>query len=152
MSTSRFEVSWDGTSTSGMQSYDVYVSKEGGTWMPWLTGTQNASAYFNADPFTSYAFYALGTNNVGVSSLHSPSTQTSTFAGINAIDLIMAETANEKPQLCWNAFDGCVYQLQSSSNLVTWLDLGSNQSTAQSSELLTYIDDSYDYLSNKFTG
>jgi hypothetical protein len=63
-----FPVSWSGqdeANGSGIASYDLYVSVDGGTFSPFLTGTTATSTAFTGLPGHTYAFYTLARDNVG---------------------------------------------------------------------------------------
>ncbi len=63
-----FTVSWSGQDDaggSGIKSYDVYVSDNGGVSTPFLTGTAQTSATFTGQFGHTYAFYTVATDNVG---------------------------------------------------------------------------------------
>ena len=62
-----FSVSWSGSdgAGSGIASYDVYVSTDGGPFAPFVTQTPATSAVFNGAIGHSYAFYSVATDNVG---------------------------------------------------------------------------------------
>ena len=65
---SSFTVSWSGqddTGGSGIASYDVYVSDDGGPFTLFLEGTADTSATFTGDNGHTYAFYSVATDNVG---------------------------------------------------------------------------------------
>ena len=53
-----FTVSWSGSDGqgAGIASYTVYVSADGGSFVPWMTGTTQTSATFNAQLGHTYAF------------------------------------------------------------------------------------------------
>lgn len=63
-----FTVSWSGTDVgSGIASYDIYVSTDGGAFVPWQTATTNLSAVFTGAFGHTYAFYSVArdlVNNV----------------------------------------------------------------------------------------
>jgi hypothetical protein len=61
-------VSWSGSdgNGSGIASYDVYASKDGGAFTPFLTGTTQTSATFTGQMGDSYSFYSAATSNVGI--------------------------------------------------------------------------------------
>ena len=79
--TSSFTVSWsgsDGAKGSGIASYTVYVSDNGGAFQPWISNTTTTAATFTAgaDGHT-YRFYALATDRAGnVSQSRSPQANT----------------------------------------------------------------------------
>jgi hypothetical protein len=62
-------VRWSGEDDeggSGVARYDVYVSKNGGAFEPWMIGTTLTEARFeNAEPGQRYAFYSVATDAVG---------------------------------------------------------------------------------------
>jgi RHS repeat-associated protein len=67
-SLSSFLVSWSGqddASGSGVASYDVYVSTNGGPWHLWQDKTAQTSAVYNGQLGNTYSFYAIAHDNVG---------------------------------------------------------------------------------------
>lgn len=61
-----FTVNWSGSDIhSGIASYDVYVSDDGGTYTLWQSATTAASATFNGQNKHTYRFYSQATDNVG---------------------------------------------------------------------------------------
>ena len=63
-----FPVSWSGQDDaggSGIASYSIYVSEDGGVFQPWLTGTTDTSATYNGQLGHTYGFYSIATDNVG---------------------------------------------------------------------------------------
>jgi RHS repeat-associated protein len=63
-----FSVSWSGQDDaggSGIASYNIYVSDNGGAFTPFLLGTPAITATFSGVPGHSYAFYSQATDNVG---------------------------------------------------------------------------------------
>lgn len=63
-----FEVSWAGSDDnagSGIASYDVYVSVDGGAYSIWLENETAASAVYAGEFGHNYAFYSVATDNVG---------------------------------------------------------------------------------------
>ena len=64
---SELRCSWagsDGTG-SGIASYDVFVSDNGGAFVRFLEGTTATSTNFNGQVGHTYAFYSIATDNVG---------------------------------------------------------------------------------------
>ena len=62
----RFRVSWEGTDVgSGIASYDIYVSKNGGDYLPWQKATPFASATYSGEAGASYAFYSVAHDVAG---------------------------------------------------------------------------------------
>ena len=62
-----FTVSWTGSdgAGSGIASYDVFVSDNGGAFVRFLEGTTATSTIFNGQVGHTYAFYSIATDNVG---------------------------------------------------------------------------------------
>ncbi|MFC1597329.1 RHS repeat-associated core domain-containing protein [Planctomycetota bacterium] len=63
-----FQVSWSGADDpggSGVATYDVYVSTDGGEFNTWLANTTDTSAAFGGVPGHTYAFYSVASDNVG---------------------------------------------------------------------------------------
>jgi RHS repeat-associated protein len=85
-SPSSFTLSWSGTDDtggSGIATYDIYVSDNGGSFTPFLTATTQTSATFKGAFGHTYAFYSVATDNVGnreaTPTLAQTSTTTSSF-------------------------------------------------------------------------
>jgi RHS repeat-associated protein len=63
-----FIVSWSGTDDpggSGIASFDVYVSADGGDFVPWLVGTTATASIFAGTAGHTYSFYSVAVDNVG---------------------------------------------------------------------------------------
>ena len=62
-----FTVNWSGQDTggSGIASYDVYDSVNGGAYTLWQNDTTATSAIFTGTVGDTYAFYSVATSNVG---------------------------------------------------------------------------------------
>lgn len=66
-----FTVSWSGMDDaagpagSGIVSYDIYVSDNGGSFQPFLLGTQLTTALFTGQVNHTYSFYSVATDAVG---------------------------------------------------------------------------------------
>jgi hypothetical protein len=59
-------VSWSGSDLgSAMQNYDVTVSTDGGTAVPWLTGTDSMTAVYPGAPGHVYKFVVYGQDRAG---------------------------------------------------------------------------------------
>jgi Domain of unknown function (DUF4114) len=58
-------VSWSATDPIGIRGYDVFVSTNGGEFTPFQTGVTTTSATFTGVIGSTYAFYALATDNAG---------------------------------------------------------------------------------------
>jgi len=66
--TTSFTVSWSGSDEGGpgIASYDIYVSKDGGAFAPFLVGTTTTSARFQGDVGHTYGFFSAATDNLGI--------------------------------------------------------------------------------------
>ncbi|MCA9123729.1 MAG: carboxypeptidase regulatory-like domain-containing protein [Planctomycetales bacterium] len=85
-----FQVSWAGTDDSdgsGVRSYDIFVSVDGGPYQRWLSETTATSATFAGEFARSYAFYSVAHDNVGHIELTplTPDAQTVTPAGTASV-------------------------------------------------------------------
>jgi RHS repeat-associated protein len=67
--TGGFVVRWSGDDDSalgsGIESFDVYVSTDGGDFLPWLTGTTASEAVFTGELGRTYSFYSIARDHVG---------------------------------------------------------------------------------------
>ena len=64
-----FMVSWSGTpgpGASGIASYDIYESDDGGPFTAFLTATNLTSTTFIGQPGHTYSFYSVATNSLGL--------------------------------------------------------------------------------------
>ena len=63
---SSFEVAWSGSdSTSGIASYTIYVSENGGEYVVWLVNTSNTSGFYVGRPGATYSFYSIAQDGAG---------------------------------------------------------------------------------------
>jgi hypothetical protein len=62
-----FTVSWSGSDPggSGLAFFDIFVSDDGGAYVPFLADTTQTSATFTGQPTHTYAFYSVATDYVG---------------------------------------------------------------------------------------
>jgi hypothetical protein len=61
-----FNVNWTGTDTgSGIQSYDVFVSENGGSFTRWESNTTATTGSFVGQPGKSYSFYTEALDGAG---------------------------------------------------------------------------------------
>ena len=64
--TATFTVSWSGTDAdSGINSYTIYVSDNGGAFTPWETATTDTSDTYSGTAGHTYGFYSISTDNAG---------------------------------------------------------------------------------------
>jgi hypothetical protein len=98
-------VSWSGTdgSGSGIASYDIFVSADGGPWTAWLTTATNTSAVFAASIGHRYSFRSRAQDNVGnfePAHLAADAT-TSVVAGAPQLTIALASTNLHFIVLSW---------------------------------------------------
>ncbi len=75
----KFTLTWSGSDDvagSGIATYDVFVSDNGGAFLPYLVGTTQTSALFTGVPGHTYSFYSVATDNVGNTQLTPATGQT----------------------------------------------------------------------------
>jgi Bacterial Ig-like domain (group 3) len=61
-----FTVNWSGSDNgSGIASYTIYVSLDGGAFTPWQAGTTSTSASYTGSIGHTYGFYSVATDAVG---------------------------------------------------------------------------------------
>ncbi|HYF36104.1 MAG TPA: RHS repeat-associated core domain-containing protein, partial [Prosthecobacter sp.] len=80
---SSFDVAWSGnggSGGSGIRGYTVYVSDNGGAYVPWLVKTALTSAAYIGQVGHSYGFYAVATSNVGIAGTEGPPSAVTTTA------------------------------------------------------------------------
>ena len=81
-SCSAIPVSWSGTDAhSGISSYDVFVSENGGPWQLWRAHTYDSSSLFAGTAGSSYAFYSIARDAAGNEEAAPGSADASTNAG-----------------------------------------------------------------------
>ncbi len=77
-----FNVAWSGQDDaggSGIASYDVFVSVDGGEFSLWLDDTTDTSAAYIGEMGSRYAFYSVATDNVGHEETAPPTADAETF-------------------------------------------------------------------------
>jgi RHS repeat-associated protein len=95
-----FTVSWSGQDDpggSGIATYDIYVSDNGGPFVPFLTGTAQTAATFHGVNGHTYAFYSVATDNVGHVEATSPAPEATTRIHITVgdVSVLVASSAPE---------------------------------------------------------
>jgi hypothetical protein len=88
-------VNWSGSDAgSGISTYSVYVSTNGGTYSPWLSKTALTSSNFTGVPGQSYSFYSQAQDAVGnLEPTHATADATVTLtAGTPRIAATVADT------------------------------------------------------------
>jgi hypothetical protein len=83
MSFPQFSVSWSGTDgTSGVREYNIYVSRGGATYEPWLLATRGTSADFTGESGHTYTFFSVACDNVGHVESKSPMVEATTTVSL----------------------------------------------------------------------
>lgn len=105
-----FIITWSGqddANGSGIASYDLYVSQNGGSFAAYVTGTTLTSLTLAAEPGHTYAFYTVATDNVGHREVVpvTPDAITSTPLAITAP---AATTTEIRPLVEWTPVFGAV--------------------------------------------
>ena len=93
-----FTVNWSGQGDaggSGIASYNVYVSTNGGAWAPWQMGIAATSAQFAGQAGHTYAFYVTATSHVGSQEAYAPTVQAQTV--VPALAINASEEENGTP-------------------------------------------------------
>lgn len=75
----KFTVNWSGTDTgSGIQSYTVFVSENGGPFRVWKRNTTETSGVFTGKADTTYAFYSVAQDKTGNNEIAPPTADATT--------------------------------------------------------------------------
>jgi hypothetical protein len=93
---SRFEVRWVGADTgSGVGTYTVYVSEEGGPFTVWLEGTAETSGMFSGRPGMTYSFFSEARDQAGNLEVTSGAADAITRAGVAPRPLSIRQDGDE---------------------------------------------------------
>ena len=125
-----FTVAWSGTDQgSGIASFTIYSSTNGGAWGPWLPGTTNTSATFTGVSGDSYAFYSVAIDEVGniETSPVIPGAQTTVGAVQTGPLLSHFEVNAGQFQFTLNLASTNSFVVQTSTDLKSWTSLLTNQ-------------------------
>jgi hypothetical protein len=106
-----FTVSWSGSdgSGSGIASYDIYVSEDGGAVTAFLTGTTETSATFTGQYGHTYSFYSVGTDVVGNRQATPSAPEASTFIAApptSTVNPLPASEATPSFTVSWSGTPG----------------------------------------------
>jgi hypothetical protein len=117
----QFEVDWSGTDVgSGVASYDIYVSDNGGAFELWLPKTTDTSGLYFGTIGHTYSFYSIAYDNTGLAeSKPSPTAEATVTVTheVGALDtpenLRTQQSAKTTLALDWNTIaDATQYELQ----------------------------------------
>lgn len=87
-----FSVEWSGSDAeSGVRSYSVFVSENGGSFSEWISDTTATAATFEGSPGNSYSFYSVARDSVGHVEPDSGSPEASTQVASDAIPVELTE-------------------------------------------------------------
>jgi hypothetical protein len=133
-------VSWSGTDAgSGIASYEIFVSVNGGSWTPWQVGATNTSAAFPAAYGNTYAFYSVAVDAAG--NVEAAPVVPGTTTAVQPVITSVTQNAGNI-SFAWSAVVGKTYQVQYTTNLTqaVWHNLGSavtaNSATMTASDSL----------------
>ncbi len=104
-----FTVAWSGADNvggSGLATFSIYVSDNGGAYQPFLLGTTRLSATFNGIYGHTYAFYSTAVDNVGNIQAAPAAPQATTTVDLGPSGTIAASTGYDTPTFAWNAVAG----------------------------------------------
>ena len=86
--TATFKVSWTGNDQdTGVQTYTVYASENGGPFTPFVSNTTDKSALFTGTGGKTYRFYSIATDQVG--NVESPKTRAEATTTLSSVDLAL---------------------------------------------------------------
>jgi uncharacterized repeat protein (TIGR01451 family) len=79
-----FVVSWSGSDPNGpgIASYTIYVSDNGGAFVPWLTNTTQTSATYSGQFGHHYSFYSVATDALGLTQPTPTAAQATTYVWV----------------------------------------------------------------------
>jgi RHS repeat-associated protein len=139
--TPSFLVQWSGQDDaggSGLAFFDIYVSDNGGPFVPWLTRTAQTQAMFTGQDGHTYGFYSVATDNVGNREA-TPSMAQATTTLYTAHHLSVTAVPNPVPA-------GISFQLT-----VRALDINNNPATAYTGTVHLSSSQSADQLPANYT-
>ena len=89
-----FNVSWSGTDVgSGIASYSIYVSDNGGAFALWQAAVSVTSATYTGQPGHTYGFYSIATDMVGNTQAPKSSADATTTVSTSAPPFTLAPTS-----------------------------------------------------------
>jgi hypothetical protein len=120
----QFQLRWGGGDAegSGIASYDLYVSKNGGPYQVWLRGTTATEGAYPAETGVVCRFYVQAIDGVG-NRQSAPLT-----ADVTTEDWLLAELVDRAGlELRWTSIPGSEYSIQQAAELsgaTQWLAIG----------------------------
>jgi len=125
--TATFDVNWsglddaDGAPGSGVATYDVYVSENGGPYSLFQTATTSDSASFTGVQGRTYRFFSIATDNVGFTEPYSETVEATTrlAPGVPVLLAPPTTTQSMQPEISWQPAEGAASYDVWISNLST---------------------------------
>ncbi|MFO0976766.1 MAG: carboxypeptidase regulatory-like domain-containing protein [Planctomycetaceae bacterium] len=117
-------LNWSGHDAggSGAQTYDVYYSVDNGPWQALVTDTQETTATLIGVVGSTYRFFCLATDVVGLRETRVDIEEATTRlvnAGVPVLNSVPAQTQNQTPAISWGAVPGATAYDFWLSNLTT---------------------------------
>jgi len=116
-----FLVTWSGADDpggSGVAFFDIFVSDNGGLFVPWLTGTQRTQGAFHGVFGHTYAFYSVATDHAGNREATPDQAQTTTVADLPATATHFQVVPSANPVVAGMPFTITVTALDNANNVV----------------------------------
>jgi len=110
-------VAWGGSDVgAGLESYDVYVSRDGANYERWLERATGSESLYNGEPGVRYRFYTVGRDGVG-NREREPSAYREIVTPFRLKQLRLMNGEN-RGVLTWQSATGKVYRVWTGTNLV----------------------------------
>jgi hypothetical protein len=107
-----FMVNWSGSdgSGSGIASYDVYVSTDGGPYELWQDDVAATSATFTGEHNRTYRFFSVATDRVGHEQAQPLAPQATTLVDLSrpSVTAPGSTTQEQRPAFSWTAVNNAV--------------------------------------------
>ena len=139
-----FTVSWSGQDDpggSGIATYDIYVSDNGGAWRLWKGGVSATSAVFTGQVGHAYGFYSVAADNVGNVEAAPAAADTQTTIGADNRPRISVSynAAQRAVTLSWPSVAGQLYTVQIAKDLASgWTNVPEFVDRPGTGALLTF--------------
>ncbi|HOD80210.1 MAG TPA: right-handed parallel beta-helix repeat-containing protein, partial [Phycisphaerae bacterium] len=127
-----FDVSWTGADDaggSGVASYDIYVSDDGGVFQLWLDDTPDTSAQYTGEGGHTYSFYSVATDHVGHRET-APATADATTTVPPGVEVTIG--TGQAPALMFTDADGTKVTVRLIGGTATVVLAGTSLAVAQS--------------------
>ncbi len=113
-------VSWSGSDNgSGIASYDIFVSTDGGQFVLWKDNITDTSATYTGEVGRKYAFYSVATDNLGLTeAAPTEGHGTATIIPVNNPPIVNSAIADQTTK------QGDAFNFQILTNTFTDIDTG----------------------------